>query len=82
MEFDGRADKTEGDYRALETLLKFDIIKADSVEQLVEKGKIKIEGTDKLIEKYRDRDANNIEDKAKEELDKITSTTTTAPQGA
>lgn len=82
MEFDGRADKTEGDYRALETLLKYDIITADSVEQLVEKGKINIEGTDKLIEKYRDRDANNIEDKAKEELDKITSTTTTAPQGA
>lgn len=82
MEFDGRENKTEGDYRALEALLQYDIITADSVEKLVDKGKINIEGADGLIEKYKDRDANNVEEKAKEELDKITSSTTTAPQGA
>lgn len=47
------AEKAIGDYEALETLLKYNIITTDSVEKLVEKGKIKIEGTDALIEKYK-----------------------------
>ena len=78
VEYQGRTDKTQGDYEALEVLLKYDIITADSVQKLVDKGKVTIEGADVLIEKYKDRDANNVEDKAKEELNKITSTTTQA----
>ena len=35
-----------------------------------------------LVEKYKDRDANNIEEKVEESINDLTSTTTTAVQGA
>mgnify|MGYP003289988087 CR=1 FL=1 len=53
VEYDNKENKEEGDYKALEVLLKYDIITPESVEKLVSKGKIKVEGTDELIEKYK-----------------------------
>ena len=83
LEDDGRTDKTEGDYKALEALLSHDIITSDSLQKLVDQGKITIPDVDKLIEKYKDRDANNIEEKVEEGINNMTSTTTTtAVQGA
>jgi len=40
-------------YETLDLFLKYDIIKVDSVNKLVEKNKLKIDGVDELIEKYR-----------------------------
>lgn len=53
VEYDNKENKEEGDYKSLEVLLKYDIITPESVEKLVNKGKIRIEGTDELIEKYK-----------------------------
>ena len=77
MDYSGVKDKTKGDYDALEVLLKYDIITADSVQTLIDKNKIKIEGADYLVKKYKNRDANNVEEIVKDEIDKMTSTTTT-----
>lgn len=59
-EFFGLKDKyknTESatlfNYETLDLFLKYDIIKVDSVNKLVEKNKLKIDGVDELIEKYR-----------------------------
>ena len=40
-------------YETLDLFLKYDIIKVYSVNKLVEKNKLKIDGVDELIEKYR-----------------------------
>ena len=40
-------------YETLDLFLKYDIIKVDSVNKLVEKNKLKIDGVDELIVKYR-----------------------------
>lgn len=40
-------------YETLDLFLKYDIIKVDSVNKLVEKNKLKMDGVDELIEKYR-----------------------------
>lgn len=44
---------TEFNYETLDLFLKYDIIKADSVNKLVEKNKLKMDGVDELINKYR-----------------------------
>ena len=53
VEYEGADNKAEGDYKSLEVLLKYNIIAPESVEKLVEQGKINLEGTDTLIEKYK-----------------------------
>lgn len=41
-----------GDYESLNVLMKYDVITSESVQKLVDKGKLKIENVDELIKKY------------------------------
>ena len=51
----GASDKSQADYEALEVLLKYDIITPSSVERLVDKGKLKIDNVEELIDKYEEK---------------------------
>ena len=53
--YSGASDKSQADYEALEVLLKYDIITPSSVERLVDKGKLKIDNVEELIDKYEEK---------------------------
>lgn len=75
LDYEGEDDKTQGDYEALEVLLKYDIITTESVQKLVDKGKLKIDGTDELIKKYSEGSEDQEDDSDEE------TTTTTVKEG-
>lgn len=59
LKYQFKDNKKDGDYEALETLLKYDIISTESVKKLNEKKKLKIDNIDELIKKYEKRDKND-----------------------
>lgn len=52
VDYENNNDKSKGDYEALEVLMKYDIITPESVKKLSDKGKLKVDDIDSLIEKY------------------------------
>ncbi len=50
---DNNETKEEYSRKSLDILLKHEIIDVDSVEKLIESGKLEIEGSESIIEKYR-----------------------------
>ena len=44
----------EFNLEALDLFLKYDIVKTTTVQKLIDKGKLHIDGADKLIEKYEE----------------------------
>ncbi len=52
LKYDNVSDKSRGDYEALDTLMKHDIITSKSVQKLKDKKKLDFEGIDELIKKY------------------------------
>ncbi len=47
------SDKTAANIESLNVLLKYEILSVDSADKLLEKGKIKFEGANEVIDKYR-----------------------------
>ncbi len=53
-------DKTQVNRQSLEILLKYKIISTDNAEYLIDKGKIKIENKEEILNKYKEeKDGNN-----------------------
>lgn len=52
-EFSSNSTKDEFNRRSLDIMLKYDIIEVDYVEKLINKGKIKIENKEEILNKYR-----------------------------
>lgn len=52
IRYDGKDDKQKGDYEALDTLMKHEIITSKSVQKLKDKNKLNIDNIDELITKY------------------------------
>lgn len=44
----------EFDYKTIDVMLKYKIVKVESIEKLVEKDKLKIDNIDKLLDKYKE----------------------------
>lgn len=44
----------EFDYNTIDVMLKYKIVKVESIEKLVEKDKLKIDNIDKLLDKYKE----------------------------
>jgi len=53
-EYKNKTSNTKFNYKAIELFLKYDIIKPDLVQKLVNQGKLNIKNADKLIEKYQE----------------------------
>lgn len=51
---DTNIDSNEFNLKTLNVFLKYNVITVESVEKLEEKGKLKIEGLDKLLKEYRE----------------------------
>ena len=52
VRYDNSTDKQKGDYEALDTLMKHEIITSKSVQKLKDKNKLEIDNLDELITKY------------------------------
>ena len=52
---DGDADKTKANYDALEVLLKYKVISTKNAKDLLDKGKLKVENSEELLEKYKNQ---------------------------
>ncbi|MCR5223715.1 MAG: hypothetical protein K6C11_01040, partial [Bacilli bacterium] len=52
IRYDNSTDKQKGDYEALDTLMKHEIITSKSVQKLKDKNKLEIDNLDELITKY------------------------------
>lgn len=52
-EFENNSDKEEFNRQSLKVMLKYDLITVEYAEKLAEKGKIKMEGIDEIINEYR-----------------------------
>jgi uncharacterized membrane protein required for colicin V production len=52
---DGEADKTKANYDALEVLLKYKVISTKNAKDLLDKGKLQVENSDELLEKYKNQ---------------------------
>ncbi len=48
-------NRKTADREALDVLMKYDIISPESVKKLVDKGKLKIDNVDELLEKYKEK---------------------------
>lgn len=53
-EFKNSDNKNEANLKALDILLKYELLDIDSADFLVEKGKIEIKNIDKILDKYRE----------------------------
>jgi uncharacterized membrane protein required for colicin V production len=73
VEYKGSDSKKEADYKALETMLKYEIITTKSVKKLGDAEKIYVDNYQELVDKYE----NNISGQVNDKLDDITKTTTT-----
>ena len=52
---DGEPDKTKANYDALEVLLKYKVISTKNAKDLLDKGKLKVENSEELLEKYKNQ---------------------------
>ena len=52
---DGDADKTKANYDALEVLLKYKVISTKNAKDLLDKGKLQVENSEELLEKYKNQ---------------------------
>ena len=52
---DGEPDKKKADYDALEVLLKYKVISTKNAKDLLDKGKLKVENSEELLEKYKNQ---------------------------
>ena len=52
IKYDNQESKEQGDYEALNVLMKYEIITPNSVKKLTEKGKLKINNSEELVRKY------------------------------
>jgi hypothetical protein len=60
-EYEEKDNTKEFNYKTMELLLKYKIITTDSALKLEEKGKLKIDDIDSLIEKYEEDTNGKIE---------------------
>lgn len=73
VEYKGSDSKKQADYKALDTMLKYEIITTKSVKKLGDAGKIEVENYQELVDKYN----KNISGQVNDKIDDITKTTTT-----
>jgi uncharacterized protein YacL len=67
VEYKGSDSKKEADYKALDTMLKYEIITTKSVKKLGDDGKIYVDNYQELVDKYN----NNISGKVNQQIDDI-----------